>query len=78
MLVTIATFNIGTVFTYFTYVFFVCSLLVGPGVRKRIRPVKNRVMRCCCGYLSGARCRLYAYGPADATAIQNPVISYPI
>jgi len=29
MLVTIATFNIGTVFTYFTYVFFVCSLLVG-------------------------------------------------
>ena len=24
-------------------------------------------MGCCCGYLSGARCRL-AYGPADATA----------
>ena len=30
---------------------------------------KNRVMRCCCGYLSGARCRLFAYGPADATAV---------
>jgi len=27
------------------------------------------VMSCWCGYLSGARCRLFAYGPADATAI---------
>jgi len=26
-------------------------------------------------YLSGARCRLFAYGPADATACQNPIIS---
>ena len=33
---------------------------------------KNCVTRCCCGYLSGARCRLFAYGPADATASQNP------
>ena len=24
-------------------------------------------MRCWCGYLSGATCRLFAYGPADAT-----------
>ena len=30
-------------------------------------PVKNRVMGCWCGCLSGARCRL-AYVPADATA----------
>ena len=30
------------------------------------------VMRCCCGYLSGVRCRLFAYGPADATAIVKP------
>ena len=29
---------------------------------------KNWVMRCCCGYLSGARCRLFEYSPADATA----------
>jgi len=29
-------------------------------------------MRCWCGYLSGARCRLFAYGPADATAIPKP------
>jgi len=49
-----------------------CSWL---GVRKSIRPVKNWVMRCWCGYLSGARCRLFAYGPADATASQTPTIS---
>ena len=35
--------------------------------RKGTRPVKNWAVRCWCGYLSGARCRL-AYGPADATA----------
>ena len=29
-------------------------------------------MRCWCVYLSGARCRLFAYGPADATAIPKP------
>jgi len=33
---------------------------------------KNWAMRCWCGYLSAARCRLFAYGPADATAIQKP------
>jgi len=37
------------------------------GDRKDIRPVKNWVVGCWCGCLSGARCRL-AYGPADATA----------
>ena len=36
---------------------------------------KNWVMRHWCGYLSGARCRFFAYGPADATASQNPNIS---
>ena len=30
------------------------------------------VTRCWHGYLSGARCRLFAYGPADATASQTP------
>jgi len=30
---------------------------------------KNWAMRCWCGYLSGARCRLFAYGPADVTAL---------
>ena len=37
------------------------------GGRKGTRPVKNWVVRCWCGCLSGARCRL-AYGPADVTA----------
>jgi len=41
-------------------------------IRKSIQPVKNWVMRCWYGHLSGARCRLFAYGPADATASQNP------
>jgi len=36
---------------------------------------KNWVMRCWCGYLSGARCWLFAYGPADATVSPNPIIS---
>jgi len=33
-------------------------------------------MRCWCGHLSGARCRLFAYGPVDATASPNPIISF--
>jgi len=37
------------------------------GGRKGIRPVKNCVVGCWHGHLSGARCRL-TYGPADATA----------
>jgi len=37
------------------------------GGRRAIRPVKNWVVGCWHGYLSGARCIL-AYGPADATA----------
>jgi len=37
------------------------------GVRKSVRPVKNWVMRCWCGCLSGMRCKWFAYGPADAT-----------
>jgi len=51
------------------------TLLVG---RQKEHPAcKNCVMRCWCGYLSGARCRLFAYGlgPADATASQNPSFS---
>ena len=37
------------------------------GVRKSIRAVKIWAMRCWCGYLTGERCRLFAYGPANAT-----------
>jgi len=30
---------------------------------------KNQVVRCCCRYLSKARCGLFAYGPTNATTI---------
>ena len=48
------------------------TLLVG---RQKERPAcRNWVMRCWCSYLSGARCRLFAYGPAAATVCNNPVV----
>jgi len=31
-------------------------------------------MRCWHGYFSGARCKLFAYGPADATATQSSLL----
>jgi len=56
-----------------TFAFSASTLRVG---RQEEHPAcKNSVMRSWCGYLSGARCRLFAYGPADATASQNPIIS---
>jgi len=58
------------------YVFSALMLLVG---RQEEHPVcKNWVVRYWRGYLSGARCKWFAYGPADATATpsslaqQNP------
>ena len=38
------------------------------GDRNGIRPVKNRVVRYWLGCLSGAWCKWFAYGPADATS----------
>ena len=38
------------------------------GIRKSIWPLRSWVVRCWHGYLSGARCKWFAYGPADATA----------
>jgi len=38
------------------------------GCRKGIWPVKTEVMRYWHGYLSGARCKGFAYDPANATA----------
>ena len=46
-------------------------------VRERESDLLYWVMRCCCGYLSGARCRLFAYGPADATASRKPHLLLP-
>jgi len=50
------------------------TVLVG---RQEEHPACNNwVMRCWCGYLSAAaRCKLFAYGPADATASQYLTIS---
>ena len=56
-------FHLSTVCLLVPSVLWRCWL----GGRKGIRPVKNWVVGCWRGYLSGARCRL-AYGPADATA----------
>ena len=54
------------------YMLFVPSVLwhCWLGGRKGTQPVKNWVVGCWRGYLSGARCRL-AYGPADATATHS-------
>jgi len=43
------------------------------GGRKGIRPAKNWVVGCWCGYLSRARCR-FVYDPADATATHYLVL----
>jgi len=40
-------------------------------IRKSIRPVKNWVMMCWRDYLSGVRCRWFAYGPAGATTTSS-------
>ena len=64
-------------------VFVIYFLLLVPSVlwrcwmcgRKGIRPVKNWVVGCWCGYLPGAQCRL-AYGPADATATHCLVLQW--
>ena len=45
------------------------------GGRKGIWPVKNWVVGCWHGYLSGARCRL-AYGPVDAAATHCLLLQY--
>ena len=44
-------------------------------VRKSIWPVKKWVMRCWCAYLSGARCKWFAYGLADGTATPSSLAS---
>ena len=36
---------------------------------------RNWVMMCWCRYLSGASCRLFAYGPVDATVPPNAIVS---
>jgi len=54
----------------FVYAFSALTLLVGR--REKHPAYKNWLMRCWCGYLSGARCWLFAYGLADVSASQTP------
>jgi len=42
------------------------ALTLSVGRQEEHPACKNWVMRCWCGYLSGARCILFAYGRADA------------
>ena len=57
-------------FVVYICTFSALTLLVG---HQEEHPVcKNCLMRCWCGYLSAAWCRLFAYSPADATAIPKP------
>jgi len=60
-------------FVRLLFAFSASTLLVGRQEEHLV--CKNWVMMYWCGYLSGARCRLFACGPADTTASQNPVIS---
>ena len=54
--------------------FITLTLLVGR--QEEHLACKNWVVGCWCGYLSGAIvCILFAYGPADATATPNPIVS---
>ena len=53
------------------YSLFAFSASTRLGVTKSIRPVTIEWWGVC-GYLSGARSRLFAYGPADAIAITKP------
>jgi len=58
------------VLPYYVMAFSALTLLAG---RQEHPACNNRVMMCWCGHLSGAKCRLFGYGPVDATAI--PIIS---
>jgi len=51
-------------------IFSALTLLVG--CQEEHLACKTWVMRCWCGYLLGARYRLFALGPADATATPKP------
>jgi len=49
-----------------------CTLTLLVGHHEEHPACKNWVFGCWCGYLSGVSCRLFAYGPADATASLHP------
>jgi len=66
-------YSYGQIITVIQYRRIALSLLVGR--QEEHRPVKYWVMRCWCGYLSGARWRWFAYGPADVTTTPSSLAS---
>ena len=55
------------------HAFSALTLLIG---HHEERPAyKNWVMRCCCVFFVWTEVQTFAYGPPDATASQNPIIS---
>jgi len=59
----------SSVWSWLPSVLWLCWL----GIRKSIRPVKNWVMGCWRGYLSGVCCKWFAYGSADDNATPSSV-----
>jgi len=57
-------------FLVITQAFSALTLLVG--CQEEHSAYKKWVIWCWCGYLSRTRCKLLAYGPADATATLKP------
>ena len=53
-------------------VLYVCQQCFLVGCQEEHPACKNWMIGCRCGYLSGTRCRLFAYGLADATVIPKP------
>ena len=66
-------YSYGQIITVVQYRRIALSLLVGR--QEEHRPVKYWVMRCWRSYLSGVRCRWFAYGPADATTTPSSLAS---
>ena len=63
----------GPIFTRYNGSFSALTLLIG---RQEGHPdCKNWVVRCWCSFLPGARCKWFAYGPADATATPSSLAS---
>jgi len=59
-------------YTYLVVMPSVLSLTLLAGRQEQHPTGKSLVMGCWYGYLSGGRCRLFAYVPANPTAIPKP------
>ena len=65
--------HLHSVYWYCTDAFSAMTLLVWCKEEHPVcKKLSDEVLDCWCRYLCGARCRLFAYGPADSTAILKP------